>query len=125
MKSIMLTAIAALAAGTAMTAHAQSVSANTTSGGANSAYGEIQSRNPSLSALLAAWDRAAFVPPSKPSQYRVYGRNGYVTSGPGYSAMVSLIRSALQDDAAGRVRDAVTKAARAEALLASSNLKQG
>jgi hypothetical protein len=125
MKSIMLAAIAAVAVGTVMTAHAQSVPGTVTSGVANSAYGETQSRDPSLAALLTEWHRAAFIPPSKPSQYRVYGRNGYVTSGSGYNAMVALIRSALQDDAAGREQDAAAKAAGAEGMLASSNLKQG
>jgi hypothetical protein len=37
-----------------------------------------------LKALLEDWDRAGFTAPSKPSQYRVYGRAGHVTDGPGY-----------------------------------------
>lgn len=74
----------------------------------------------SLRALLAEWDQAGFSPPSKPAQYRVYGRDGFVTSGPGYNAMVSLIRSAIADARAGRDRDAAIKANKARGLLAAS-----
>jgi hypothetical protein len=77
-----------------------------------------------MAALLAEWDRAGFIAPSKPGQYRVYGRNGYVTSGPGYSAMVSLIRSAVNDTRNGRDRDAAAKIAKARSLLAASNLRR-
>jgi len=75
--------------------------------------------------LLAEWDRAGFVTPSKPSQYRVYGRNGYMTSGPGYNAMVALIRAAVNDAREARDRDAATKIASAKALLATNHLGQG
>lgn len=71
----------------------------------------------SLSALLRDWDRAGFKAPMKPAQARVYGRAGYVTSGSEYHAMVSLIRSAIRDSAEGRDQDALTKIARARALL--------
>jgi hypothetical protein len=57
-----------------------------------------------LQALFKEWDRAGFLPPSKPAQYRVYGRDGYVTSGPQYNYMVSLIRAAVADSRAGRDR---------------------
>jgi hypothetical protein len=72
----------------------------------------------SLSTLLAEWDQAAFNPPGKPSQYRVFGRNGYVTSGPEYNAMVALIRSAVADAAAGHGRAETLDIARARGLLA-------
>lgn len=49
------------------------------------------------------------VSPSKSMQYRVYGRVGYVTDGPGYNAMVSLIRSAARDSRAGRDEEALVK----------------
>jgi len=78
-----------------------------------------------LRALLAEWDQAGFSPPSKPAQYRVYGRNGFVTSGPGYNAMVSLIRSASADSRAGRDRDAALKADKARGLLAASHRTKG
>ncbi len=125
MKSLMLSAIAAIAVGAVVTARAQSVYPSGVSAVASQTYGETASHNPSLAALLAEWDRAAFVPPSKPGQYRVYGRNGYVTTGPGYNAMVALIRSARQDYAEGREHDGATKTARVERLLMSSTVKQG
>ena len=78
----------------------------------------------SLNALLAEWDRAGFVAPTKPSQYRVDARNGYVASGPGYNVMVSLIRSAVKDTREGRDRDAATQIAKARSLLAASNLRR-
>jgi hypothetical protein len=96
-----LAAVAALAVGAAVTAHAQN-------------------ERSSLNALLAQWDRAGFSSPSKPGQYRVYGRDGYVTSGPGYNAMVSLIRSAVIATQEGRDRDAVTEIAQASRLLTAS-----
>lgn len=70
-----------------------------------------------LKALLEDWDRAGFITPSKPSQYCVYGRDGYVTDGPGYNAMVSLIRAAMRDARLGHERKAMTEIARAQALL--------
>jgi hypothetical protein len=75
----------------------------------------------SLSSLLAEWDRAAFGAPSKPSQYRVYGQNGYVTSGREYNVMLSLIRAAVNDSQEGRDREAVSKIASARHLLAASH----
>jgi hypothetical protein len=93
-------------------------------GGAENTYPEAGSSAASLSALRAEWDRAGFIPPSRPAQYRVYGRDGYTTSGPGYNAMVSLIRSAVNDAREGRARDAETKVAKARSLLAASNLRQ-
>jgi hypothetical protein len=74
-----------------------------------------------LTALLAEWDQAAFGTPSKPSQYRVYGRNGYVTNGGGYNYMVSLIRSALSNIREGRDRDSAAEIAEARRLLATTN----
>ena len=79
----------------------------------------------SLNALLAEWDRAGFLPPSKPGQSRVYGRNGYVTSGAGYDALVSLIRSAVTDVRAGRDREAATKIANARGILAAASPARG
>jgi hypothetical protein len=73
-----------------------------------------------LSALLADWDRIGFDTPSKPMQYRVYGRDGSVIDGPGYNAVVFLIRSAIKDSRAGRNEEAVTKLDRARRLLGSS-----
>jgi hypothetical protein len=131
MKSLILAAAMALAAGTAFAAHAENQQP-LSSGAARPAYsGAIRkfadgadtqagSSTASLTALLAEWDRAGFSPPSKPGQYRVYGRNGYVTSGPEYNAMVSLIRSAANDTRDGRDRDATAKIARARSLLAAS-----
>ncbi len=78
----------------------------------------------SQTSLLAEWDQAGFIAPSKPSQYRVYGRSGYMTSGPEYNAMVSLIRGAVSDASKGRDRDAETKVANARSLLAASHLRQ-
>jgi hypothetical protein len=72
-----------------------------------------------LQALFKEWDRAGFLPPSKPAQYRVYGRDGYVTSGPQYNYMVSLIRAAVADSRAGRDRAALAKIATVKSLLAS------
>jgi hypothetical protein len=71
-----------------------------------------------LQSLLEDWDRIGFQPPSKPAQYRVYGRDGYVTSGPGYNYMASLIRAAVADSRAGRDREALAKIATARTLLA-------
>jgi hypothetical protein len=71
--------------------------------------------------LLAEWDQAGFSTPSKPSQYRVYGRNGHVTNGGGYNYMVSLIRSAVSNVREGRDRDAAAEIAEAGRLLATTN----
>jgi hypothetical protein len=70
-----------------------------------------------LKALIAEWDRIGFDTPSKPSQYRVYGRDGHVTSGPGYNAMVSLIHSATRDWRVGREQEALIKIATLRSLL--------
>jgi hypothetical protein len=134
MKYTMLMAAAALAVGAASTAHAENEQspysavrpayADSVTGGAENTYPEAGSSAASLSALRAEWNRASFNPPIKPTQYRVYGRNGYVTSGPGYNAMVSLMRFAVNDTREGRARDAQTKIAKARNLLAASNLRQ-
>jgi hypothetical protein len=71
-----------------------------------------------LHVLLQDWDRAGFLPPSKPAQYRVYGRNGYVTSGPGYNFMAAEIRAAVADSQAGRDRAALAEIATVRSLLA-------
>jgi hypothetical protein len=129
MKYTVLAAVAALVAGTAATAHAENArsgygvtqSANSDTSSefvASKAYPELGSNAASLKALLAEWDQAGFGPPSKPAQYRVYGRNGYVTSGPGYNTIVSQIRSAVNDARQCRDRDEATDIARAEGLLA-------
>ena len=110
MKSTMLVAVAALIAGTAATAHAKD---------AIPTYSAAQNAA-SLKALLTEWDQAGFNPPSKPAQYRVYGRNGYVTSGPGYNTLVSEIRSAVNDARRGGDRAEAADIARAKSLLAAS-----
>jgi hypothetical protein len=74
-----------------------------------------------LQSLTANWDRAGFTTPSKPSQYRVYGRDGHVTDGPGYNAMVSLIRAAMRDSRVGHEREALTEIARVQTLLSQSS----
>jgi hypothetical protein len=135
MKHVMLAAAAMLAAGAVDTAHARNgpssldgigtVSAPTGATVPNVPTGQVGTGVTSLSALLAEWDRAGFVPPSKPGQYRVYGRNGYVTSGPGYNTMVSLIRSAVNDVREGRAREAATKIASARGLLAATSPVRG
>jgi hypothetical protein len=124
MRSIMLAAVAALVMGTAVTAHAENQQSpnNPSQPAYSGARAEVTA---SLTVLLAEWDRAAFSPPSRPSQYRVYGRNGYVTSGPGYNAMVSLIRSAVKDSREGRDREAAPKITSARNLLATSKARQG
>ena len=135
MKSIMLTAITALAVGAAVTAHAETQPSAYRAGQpaysgaitevADKASSVSGNHAASLTALLAEWDRAGFAAPSKPGQYRVYGRNGYMTSGPGYDAMASLIRSAVNDARQGRHRDATMKIATAQSLLAASKSRQG
>jgi hypothetical protein len=70
-----------------------------------------------LSALLADWESIGFSTPSKPAQFRVYGRNGHVTSGPTYNAMVTLIRLALKESREGRDQDALAKVAQVRKLL--------
>jgi hypothetical protein len=70
-----------------------------------------------LNALGTEWDRIGFSPPSKPSQFRVYGRDGHVTDGPGYNLMVSLVRSAAIDSHQGREQEALAKIARVRRLL--------
>jgi hypothetical protein len=126
MKYVMLAAAAMLAAGAVDTAYAQNgPSSYNGVGTATAPTEQVGTGVTSLSALLAAWDRAGFVPPSKPGQFRVYGRNGYVTSGPGYNAMVSLIRSAVNDVREGRAREAESKIASARGLLAATNSVQG
>jgi hypothetical protein len=125
MKYTILVAVSALVAGAAATAHAEDARslyttvqpANPSLAASNAAL-EASSTAASLQALLADWDRLGFTPPSKPSQYRVYGRNGYVTDGPGYNAMVSLIRSALRAAQQGRDNDAAVQIAKARGLLA-------
>jgi len=133
MKYVMLAAITALAVGAAGTAHADDEQSPNSA--ARPAYSsavtevadktnaEAESSVASLTALLAEWDRAGFVAPIKPTQYRVLGRNGYVTSGPGYYAMVSLIRSAVKDAREGRDQDASAKIAQASSFLAASTLR--
>jgi hypothetical protein len=124
MKYIMLAAVTALAVGTAVTAHAENERPRYMAAQPavdRATYAAAASNATSLTTLLAEWDQAGFDTPSKPSQYRVYGRHGYVTSGPGYTAMASLIRSAVNASREGRVRDAETDIAQASSLLAASN----
>jgi hypothetical protein len=131
MQYVMFAAAAMLAAAAVNAAHAQNgpssidalgtASTLTGTGVPNVPTEQVGTGVTSLSVLLAEWDRAGFVPPSKPGQYRVYGWNGYVTSGPGYNAMVSLIRSAVNDVREGRARVAKTKIASARGLLAAAS----
>jgi hypothetical protein len=123
MKYIILAAVTAFAVGTAANAHAENQ--RSLDSAAQPAYSGTESSVASLTTLLAEWNRAGFITPSKPGQYRVYGRNGYATSGPGYNAMVSLIRSAVNDAQRGHDQDAARKIANAQALLAASNSGQG
>jgi hypothetical protein len=74
-----------------------------------------------LDALGAEWNRIGFSPPSKPGQFRVYGRYGHVTDGPGYNLTVSLIRSAAIDARRGREQEALTKIATVRRLLGGSS----
>lgn len=122
MKYIVLAAVTAFAVGTAVTAHAENQPSPDRA--APPAYSGVGSGMASLTTLLAEWDRAGFNAPSKPGQYRVYGRDGYVTSGPGYNHMVSLIRTAANDVRNGKDQDAATKIAEARRLLAASNLRK-
>jgi hypothetical protein len=70
-----------------------------------------------LRELFADWDRIGFSAPGKPGQFRVYGRGGYVTSGPGYNTMVTLMRIAAADSRAGRDEEALAKIAKVRNLL--------
>jgi hypothetical protein len=118
MKNFVFAAVTAIAVAAAATAHAENERRS------DRTHQELGGGTASLNALLAEWDEAGFSPPGKPGQYRVYGRNGFVTSGPGYNAMVFLIRSAVADSRAGRDLDAAMKVAKARSLLASSNLRK-
>jgi hypothetical protein len=121
MKYITLAAVTALTLGVAVTAQA---------GNDPSFNGATWSRtksnsSASLNALLAEWDQASFNAPGKPGQPRVYGREGYVTTGGEYNVMVALIRSAVDDVRVGHDQDAAPKIAKARDLLAASNLRKG
>ena len=70
-----------------------------------------------LRALLQDWDRAGLAAPTKPAQARIYGRNGYVTSGGEYHAMVSLLQAAIRDSHEGRDKEALGKITQVRALL--------
>ncbi len=120
MKSIMLAAAATLAIGTAPLAYARAATPELAPVVAGHSADAATTGAVLLAALFADWDRAGFSEPSKPSQYRVYGRNGYAISGPGYHLLVSLIRSAVTDTIAGRDREAAATIARARSLLASA-----
>lgn len=134
MKYTMLAVVTALAVGAAVTAHAanerspQGAAQSPISGLSLEVSGVTtlvsESSLASLNALFAEWDQAAFNAPGKPAQFRVYGRNGYVTTGGGYNYMVFLIRSAATDVREGRDRDAAPKIAKARSLLAASNLRK-
>jgi len=78
----------------------------------------------SLTALFTEWDRAGFAAADKPGQFRIYGRDGYVTSGPEYNAMIELIRSAANAARHGCTAEAKAKIATARRLLADSNPEQ-
>ncbi len=75
---------------------------------------------PVVAQLLADWKSIGFGTPSKPAQYRVYGRNGYITNGPTYNQMITLIRLAVKDSREGRDQDALLKVAEVRRLLTKS-----
>jgi hypothetical protein len=112
MKHILLAAVAAstLVAGSA---YAQSNPPEPERPGYSNSLGSASQ----LKQLGADWDRIGFNAPSKPAQYRVYGRDGHVTSGPGYNAMVALIRSAARDVRGGHEHEAQMKIASVRSLL--------
>ena len=125
MKYIAFVTVAVLAVGAAPGARAASdgaaqasapSAAFVTSSPGSPAGGNVAS----LKTLLAEWDRASFTPPCKPNQHRVYGRNGYVTTGPGYYALASLIRSAQAETVQGRDPQAAAHIAKARTLLAGA-----
>jgi hypothetical protein len=112
MKQILFSAVAACAVVAAGSAYAQREPEPV-----RLSYVSSVSSAAQLNALGAEWDRIAFSPPSKPGQFRVYGRDGHVTSGPGYNTMVSLIRSAANDSRLGREQEALVKIAKVRGLL--------
>jgi len=120
MKSIMLATAAALTVGTAPLAYARAATPELAPVVADRSAETATTGAAPLTALFAEWDRAGFSEPNKPSQHRVYGRNGYVISGPEYHVLVSLIRSAVADTMAGRDQDAAAAIARARSLLAAA-----
>jgi hypothetical protein len=122
MKYSILSAFAALAVATVSAAHAQPVAGAVQPAGTGAVSASAlpqQGGVASLNALLADWDRAGFNAPSKPSQYRVYGRDGASISGPEYNEMMELIRSAVTEAQQGRDQVASLHIARARGLLAS------
>jgi hypothetical protein len=125
MRYIALATVAALAAGVAVTAHAENAPAF--NGNARTFVSEARpeaSSVASLNALLVEWDHAGFNAPGKPGQSRVYGRDGHVTTGGGYNFMVTLIRSAVNDVRELRDQEAAPKVAKARILLAASNSRK-
>jgi hypothetical protein len=108
MKKILFAAVAALAVTAGSATYAQPRPASD-----QAAYSSAAA----LNALLADWNRIGFSTPSKPAQYRVYGRDGHVTNGPDYNAMVTLIRLALEDSREGRDQAALAKVAKVRSLL--------
>jgi hypothetical protein len=108
MKNILFAAVAALAVTAGGSAYAQTRPASD-----QAAYGSAGA----LNTLLADWNRIGFSTPSKPAQYRIYGRDGHVTSGPDYNAMVTLIRLALEDSREGRDQAALAKVTKVRSLL--------
>jgi hypothetical protein len=133
MKYTTLAAVLAFTASAAVTAHAANdLAFNNAQRTASAAVRQAafaksnvatENVGASLNALLAEWDQASFEPPGKPGQSRVYGRDGYVTTGGGYNEMVSLIRSAATDVQAGRDQDAAPISAKARTLLTADNLR--
>ncbi|HLZ66541.1 MAG TPA: hypothetical protein VKQ29_09935 [Aliidongia sp.] len=134
MKHAMFAAAAVLAVGAVGTAHAQRAPSSineirtaappAASAIADSTAAQVATSAASLNALLTEWDQAGFLPPGKPGQSQVYGRNGYATSGAGYNVLVSLIRSAGKDVREGRDHDAAAKIAIARGLLAAARTQE-
>ena len=53
---------------------------------------ELVADRPSLDTIVRNWDDYGFLPPTKPAQMRVNGRNGVSISGIDYAAAVSILR---------------------------------
>lgn len=102
-----------LALGSVRPAHPVSIA----SGPAANVPAVLGSSAAPLGALLQDWDRAGFAAPTKPAQARIYGRNGYVTSGGEYHAMVSLLQAAIRDSHEGRDEEALGKITQVRALF--------
>jgi hypothetical protein len=73
-----------------------------------------------LNHLVDEWDAIAFLPPAKPAQAFVSGRDGYRTSGIEFDYMVSQIRLASRDCQAGEDAAAIGRIEQVQRLLSES-----